>query len=114
MRKQLKPLNNTRKRFKGTVDSFGTKRGWEGITLPTILLTDVIDLSTNKKVTKHLWFNLTKGFSKLNLKEGDIIKFDARVKEYTKGYKGYREDLEFERPIETDYKLSHPTKIEKV
>ena len=31
---------------------------------------------------------------------------------YEKGYKGYRDDVY--KPIELDYKLSHPTKIEKI
>lgn len=112
MRAQLKQINGIRKRFQGTVDSFGTKSGWK-YPLPTILLINVIGLSTNQLITDHLWFNLTKGFSKLDLKEGDIIKFDARVKSYYRGYKGYKEEIQWEHPIELDYKLSHPTMIIK-
>ena len=63
----------------------------------------------NKLVSEHLWFNLIKSFEKLDLRENDIVQFDARVKKYEKGYKGYRDDVY--KPIETDYKLSHPTKI---
>ena len=62
-------------------------------------------------VTDHLWFNFTKGFSNIEsqLTEGVEVEFTARVKQYTKGYKGYRDDVY--KPIEVDYKLSHPTKI---
>lgn len=112
IRTNLKRINNMRKRFKGIIDSFGTKNGWK-YPLPTILLTNITDLSTNQIVTDHLWFNLTKGFKDLNLKEGDIVMFDARVKPYYRGYKGYREEVQWEHPIEQDYKLSHPTKISK-
>ena len=47
------------------------------------------------------------------LKEGDNIQFDARVKEYVKGYFGYKEEIQMERPLEEDYKLNFPTKIKK-
>ena len=77
----------------------------------TVLLTDIKDMQGNT-ITDHLWFNLTKGFEKLNLQENEIIKFDARVKSYMKGHKGYRDDVY--KPIEKDYKLSHPTRIAKI
>jgi len=52
----------------------------------------------------------TKGFASLGpLEDGDVIEFRARVTQYTKGYKGYRDDVYV--PIETDYKLSRPTKV---
>ena len=111
MRKNLKKLNEIRKRFKGTFERFGTKAGYK-YPLTTLLFKDIIDISTKEKITEHIWFNLTKGFYTLDLKEGDVVEFDARVKRYTKGYMGYREDVY--KPIETDYKLSHPTKIKKI
>ena len=113
MRTELKKLNELRKRFKGKVESFGTKSGFK-YPLPTILLTDVIMLATNKKVSDHCWLNFTKQFGDLDLKEGDIVEFDARVKEYTKGYMGDDGILEFEHPVSPDYKLSHPNKIRKI
>ena len=111
MRKKLKKSNGIRKRFKGIFEKFGMKSGYK-YPLTTILLKDIIDVSTGEKVSEHLWFNLTKQFNALNLKEEDIVEFDARVKNYTKGYMGYREDIY--KPIKIDYKLSHPTKIKKV
>jgi len=35
------------------------------------------------------------------------------IKEYYKGYAGYKEEVQWEKPIEQDYKLSHPTKIRR-
>ena len=68
--------------------------------------------TNGKKVTDHIWFSMTKGFEKLGeLTEGDPIQFDARVKEYIKGYNGYREETRWEKPVEKDYKLNNPTKI---
>ena len=63
-------------------------------------------------ITDHLWFNNTKAFQAVNLEAGDVVEFDARVKPYEKGYKGRREYVD--KPITIDYKLSWPTKVEKI
>lgn len=112
MRKQLSTINNTRQKFTGTFERFGEKSGWQGNIDFTLLLTDVKD-QEGKLMTEHLWFNLTKQFNALKLQEGDVVEFHARVKRYFKGYRGYREDI-YDKPVETDYKLSHPTKIKLV
>ena len=111
MRKELEKIEEVRATFTGTFSRKGFKNGYK-CPEPTLLLLDVKDLD-GKYITDHLWFNYTKGFQKLGeLKEGDIIQFDARSKAYEKGYKGYRDDVYC--PIELDYKLSYPTKIKKV
>lgn len=111
MRKELKKMNEERTSFVGVFERFGIKNGFKGPE-KTILLINIKDLN-GKNITDHLWFNYTKGFQKLGeLKEGDVIQFDARVKKYEKGYKGYRDDV-FYPPVE-DYKLSHPSKIIKL
>jgi sortase (surface protein transpeptidase) len=77
--------------------------------LETVLLKDISDLNGNL-LTDHLWFNYTKGFKNLGeLNEGDVIQFDGRSKSYEKGYRGYRDDIY--KPIETDYRFSHPTHV---
>ena len=92
---------------------YGKKNGWKGKTEQTILLKNIRD-AHGILVSDHLWFNQTKGFAALELKDGDVVQFKARVKEYEKGYKGRREDELFEEhPMETDYKLSNPTDIKK-
>jgi hypothetical protein len=109
MRKELKKINDYRGTFYGEFVRKGYKKGWRG-TLPTILLKNIRD-ENGKLMCDHLWFNYTKGFEALGeLEEGAIIQFDARVRPYIKGYKGYRDDV-WDCPIEKDYKLSHPTKI---
>lgn len=110
MRSELKKINQVRGRFTGVVDRSGTKKSF-GYIKPTILFTQIKD-SAGNIVTDHLWFNLTKGFDSLELQQGDLVEFDARVKRYEKGYRGYRDDID--RSVETDYKLSHPTKIVKI
>ena len=113
MRKKLKHIgSSTRRRYHGIFVRLGCKSGywWRktdgeiqgrfGKETLTLLLKDVMDAETGEILTDHLWFNLTKGFSEANPASGDILAFDARVKEYQKGYMGKREDVY--KPIQTD------------
>ena len=110
MRTKLQQIEDERNTFMGVFNRFGEKNGYKSI-LRTVLLKDIKN-KDGEIVTNHLWFNLTKGFNKLDMKQGDIIQFNARVKEYEKGYKGYREDVY--KPLEINYRLSHPTKLSKI
>lgn len=114
MRDSLKVMDGNRQTFYGEFVRLGTKRGYKG-TEETVLLRSIYD-SFGKFITDHLWFNFTKGFEKLNLKEGDKVQFDARVKSYTKGYKGkFARILNPDKAGEKkDFKLSHPTRIIKL
>jgi hypothetical protein len=111
MRHALKQLEGERRRFTGTFVRHGTKHAFKGAPLPTILLKDIRD-SSGKIVCDHLWFNLTKEFDNLNLTEGMVLGFDARVKSYYKGYQGRREDVD--KPIERDFRLANPTKVQVI
>ncbi len=114
MRDKLKERELQRNQYSGTFVRYGTKRGWKGRMERTVLLEDIKDGQGIIRAD-HLWFNLTKQFAALGeLKEGDVVQFKARVREYIKGYKGGREDEFEEHPIEADYKLSNPTDVRKV
>lgn len=106
MREQLRDIHGKRGKFIGTFTRYGSKKGWKGRRLVTVLLTDIVIVQgtqTHLPATDHLWFNLTKEFSALGeLKAGDRICFEARSRPYRKGYAGERT---------TDYRLSHPTKF---
>lgn len=108
MRTQLKKDLGARKRFKAVFVRTGKKTGFNGYSEETILLKDIIDLEQNAQVTDHLWLNLTKGFESAGIKEGMAIEFEARVKEYAKGYVNKHFKIDHQRK---DYKLSHPTKF---
>lgn len=110
MRRALQRRNGERDTFLGTFERLGSKIGWMS-NEPTVLLRNIRTLD-EAPICDHLWFSLTKAFAALDLVLGDVIQFDARVKEYERGYKGYREDVY--APVERDYKLSHPTKVRKV
>ncbi len=101
-----------RNRFRGTVDGFGHKPGFRNHgPKPTIIIVDIINVATGEQVTDHLWFNLTAGFQDASLSVGDVVEFDARSKQYEKGYVNWRRGID-DRTI--DYKLSHPTRIERI
>ncbi len=109
MRKELQQIGEeTRNTFTGRFERYGEKSGYMGHVKETVLLLDIRN-STGKIVADHLWFNRTKGFRQLTLKQGDIVQFDARVEEYERGYHGRREYVYV--PVSTDYKLAYPTKI---
>lgn len=108
-------MEGKRTAFSGTFVRTGTKKGWGGDIELTVLLKDIKDEEGNP-ICRHLWFNYTKGFRKMekeqgDMEEGDVISFHARVKHYVKGYSGRREDVHSAN--EDDYKLSHPTRIRK-
>ncbi len=111
MRKELSKSKNERKKFSAIFSRIGSKKNYKGFSESTVLLTSITDLETNQKVADHLWFSLTKGFEESGIKEGKegtVIEFEARVKEYKKGY--VNRSLGMNKKT-VDYKLSHPTKI---
>ena len=111
MRKLLAKEKEQRKKFIGTFSRVGKKTGYQGYSEDTILLKDIIDSETSTIVADHCWFNYTKGFESLILKEGVKVEFEARVKEYTKGYVNSALKINNKKK---DYKLSHPTRIKLV
>ena len=111
MRKDLAKIEGQRKKFRAIFSRLGKKTNYKGYPEPTILLTTIIDSETDKKIADHLWFGLTKGFEEAGVKEGAegaTIEFEARIKEYKKGYINARYKINRQK---LDYKLSHPTRV---
>ena len=109
-RKDLKNIGDeNRNRFQATVSRFGTKNGWRGRMLPTVLLINIT--YDNKIVADHIWINKTKTFDDANIEVGDIIEFEARVKEYIKGYFGYDFIKQLEHPAQKDFTLERLTRF---
>jgi hypothetical protein len=111
MRTKLASEKGKRKKFRAVFERMGKKTNFKGHSEDTILLKTVVDLETNTMMADHIWFSYTRGFEKISLTEGAIIEFEARIKEYKKGYVNRSLNL---KPQTIDYKLSHPTKIKKV
>ena len=112
MRQKMKSISGQRERFRATFSRTGTKKNYHGFPEITLLFDDVCRANNGKVITDHLWFNNTKAFQAVNLEAGDVVEFEARVTPYEKGYKGGREYVY--KPVTIDYKLSRPTKVEKI
>lgn len=100
MRKKLQTRYDQRDRFYGVFVRFGTKHGYKHLET-TVLMTHIMDCNQHE-LCDHLWFNFTLEIERLwlnqSLHTGHILSFNARVKDYEKGY-AYKS---------VDYKLSHP------
>jgi len=113
MREELAKIHGCRRLFEGVFERFGTKSGYKG-PLKTLCLLNVRDVVAKKVVTDHLWFTVGKRLAGLGLQKGDIVRFEARVTMYEKGYRGrHGEDDVDCKPLEYDYRLSFPTKMIK-
>ena len=108
VRKLLKSMGTDKRyTFTAIVEKFSLKNGFHNLPLRTVLLTNV--KHEEKLVADHVWLTCGRRIYSAILIPGDLIQFDARIKEYEKGYKGRREDVY--KPISRDYCLSYPTKI---
>lgn len=96
-----------RRTFTATFVRFGQKPGWSEEWVKTILVKDLrlADRRRSHFMADHLWMNLTKAFEALDLQEGDVMTFDARVSEYIKGRR--------EEGLSVDFHLTRPTKASK-
>jgi hypothetical protein len=108
MRTKLSTEEGKRKRFRALFERTGKKVSFKGYSEDTLLLTHIVDVETNAVVCDHIWFAYTKGFEAAKLSPGLTIEFEARVKEYAKGYVNTRYKINNRK---LDYKLSNPTKI---
>jgi hypothetical protein len=111
VRKALENINGRRIKVFAEVSKFGKKSAYRGYDLDTVCLINLKD-ENNNDLCDHLWLIVRKTINRMNLCVGDKISFLARVKEYEKGYKGYRDDVY--NQIETDYKLSNATQFVKL
>jgi hypothetical protein len=111
MRKLLKSTEGERMTFRARFVKTGKKISYTGHPEETILLQHIRAVDSGREVSDHVWFAYTKGFQALRLTPGCELEFDARVKEYTKGYVNRKAGIDNRAK---DYKLSHPTKIKLV
>ena len=108
MRTVLKTLRHQRLTFTATFERYGHKSDYNGFPIKTLLFRNV--KREGMEVCDHIWFTVTKSFEKIGpLQQGNLVQFDARVAEYVKGYVSRDEDNS-----RVDYRLSHPTKTQKL
>lgn len=101
IRTKLREIYDEKHKFTAIFDGFGKKRNWKhGFIEKTCLFTEIKG-ENDEILTDHLWFNYTKKFQELKLREGDLIEFYGIVRTYAKGY--YKDTI--------DYKISYPSKV---
>lgn len=90
MRKGLRNPDKEWHTYTAKIERFSSKRK-NGNNMKTMLVTNTRDRDENNKiVTEHLWLTLGKKFENLNLKEGDLIQFDALASTYENSFVGYK------------------------
>jgi hypothetical protein len=101
-RDELEKLENQWSTFTGEFVKYGRIKRQ---TYTTVLLKNICH--NGVKVADHVWFTFTKEFS--NIYEGEIVKFNAHVGWYQRGYVGG--NLRYRG---VDFMLSCPTNIEVI
>jgi hypothetical protein len=107
-------MNGQRFRVTAVFERWGTKRGWKGRTVTTLLLRDLRHAETGKMLTQHLWFTSGATWNRLGLKPGDHVAFDARATPYEKGYFGRRAEDMGQAWSAVDYRLERPTNARRI
>lgn len=108
MRKALQQRDGRRGEFSAAFERFGSKPAYKGPPIVTLLFVDVRD-SADNIVADHLWFKTALCWERASLKPGDLVKFEARVMTYIKGYRGRRDDVE--GGVSLDYCLKYPSNV---
>lgn len=111
MREILQTLDGQRLTFVATFNRYGAHRIFGDVCEQTVLLADVATLD-GLKCTDHLWMACGARFDRFELKPGDVLMFDARVKPYHKRKVYKRKDGRFKHLSSIlDYTLSYPSRI---
>lgn len=111
MRKQLQIIEGKKLRFRATVDRFGYRPDDRGLIITTVCLDHITYAGSEREVTDHIWFDVTRTIASLNLKPGDVVEFDAKAEAYLKGYRHIKRGIDDRT---RDYKLSSPSGFKKV
>lgn len=115
MRKNLKKLKDEKVLLTGTVERYGLKKEYMGGKTITLCLKniEVIGHDGEIEVLDHAWIKVGKTLAEKNIPEGSVLKMNAHVKEYLKGYVGFDHeigDLIDQRTL--DYGIQRASKIE--
>jgi hypothetical protein len=111
MRELLAPLEGQRLTFTGTFAGYGCRPHYGNVYLQTVLLQDVTT-ADGAPATDHVWMYCGERFGALDLRRGDKLTFQARVRPYHKGQIYCRKNGRLKRVKSyLDFTLSYPTRI---
>ena len=108
MREQLQQVSGQTRRFTAVVGRPGTVTTSRRSDV-TLLLEDLRFASDGGLSADHIWCK-DGGWSS-RLRPGDLIRFDARVVRYLKGYRSDDPVRRSESPVLVDYRLEQPLRV---
>jgi hypothetical protein len=83
MRDALAPFIGQRITVTGRVQRFGTRPGWNGSKLPTLLVGPVLD-AQGTEITDHLWIHIGQRIALADPQPGDYFTWTGTVRLYTR------------------------------
>lgn len=83
MRDALQPYIGQRITVTGRVQRFGTRPGWNGSKLPTLLVGPVLD-AQGVEITDHLWIRIGQRIALADPQPGNVLTLSGTVRAYTK------------------------------
>jgi hypothetical protein len=115
MRRKLKKLGSKdRHRFRAEFVQLDDKPAWKG-TVVVIVLRNVRLVTTGERIANRVSFTWGTVFQRLGRMEaGHEVEFDARVVKRRTGYRGPDYLLRAENPPRTVWKLSHPSRVQRI
>src|ERR1035437_10344183 len=88
MREALQPYLGQRIRVTAPVQRLGTRIGWTGVKLPTLLVGPVLD-ADGATLADHLWLHVGRRIAAVAPQPGDMLTLTGRVKPYTRRRRQY-------------------------
>ncbi|MGH2410204.1 MAG: hypothetical protein ACRDGS_07555 [Chloroflexota bacterium] len=89
MREALQPYLGQRIRVTAPVQRLGTRIGWTGIKLPTLLVSPVLDVD-GATLADHVWLHVGRRIAAVAPQPGDVLTLTGRVRPYTRRRKQYK------------------------
>ncbi|HVA92413.1 MAG TPA: hypothetical protein VNL71_21530 [Chloroflexota bacterium] len=106
MREALQPYIGQRIRVTAPVQRLGTRIGWTGIKLPTLLVGPVLD-ADGATLADHLWLHVGRRIAAVAPQPGDVLTLTGRVKPYTRRRRQYHGTAV---RVESDLGLAYPAR----
>ena len=106
MRDALQPYVGQRIQITAPVQRMGTRIGWTGVKLPTILVGPVLD-ADGAELANHLWLQVGRRIAAVAPQPGDLLTLTGRVKPYTRRRRQYHGTT---LSYESDLGLAYPAR----
>jgi hypothetical protein len=106
MREALQPYLGQRITVTAPVQRMGTRIGWTGVKLPTLLVGPVLN-ADGTELADHLWLHVGRRLAAVAPQPGDTLTLTGRVKPYTRRRRQYHGTT---LTFESDLGLAYPAR----